>query len=224
MAGSMIEYAANGGKASGYLARPDGAGNGKGLIVIQEWWGLVPHIRDVTDRFAALGYLALAPDLWDGKKTTDADEAGRLFMALNVEDAARKLRGAAAALKAQGAAAKVGVIGYCMGGILAVYTAGAHPDVVGAAVDYYGVHPNVHPAYDQIKAPVLLVAGEKDAFVTPAAARRIKEEIEAAGGTCELHVYPAGHAFFNDSRPDAYDAESAKDVWGKTVAFLERHL
>jgi carboxymethylenebutenolidase len=224
MAGRMIEYAANGGKATGYLARPEGAGNGKGIIVIQEWWGLVPHIQDLAERFAALGYLALAPDFWDGKKASTEDEATRLFMALNIDDAAQKLRGAAQALAAEGAAEKVGVIGFCMGGILSVYTAGALPDRIGAAVDFYGGHPKVHPDFGAIRAPVLLILGEKDSFVTPESGREMKAKIEAAGGRCELHVYPAGHAFFNDARPAVHDPASAKDAWEKTTAFFAKNL
>src|SRR6266567_1705690 len=169
MAGGMIEYGANGGTAHGYLAEPDGGGNGKGVIVIQEWWGLAPHIQDVADRFARLGYRALAPDLWDGKLTTNPDEAGRMLMALDVDDAAKKLRGAAAALHAHGAHGKLGVVGFCMGGQLALYAATAMPDDIGACVNFYGIHPKVKPDYARLKAPVLAMFGAKDASVTPAA-------------------------------------------------------
>ncbi len=222
MAG-MIEYTANGGTAKGYLA---GEGNRKGIIVIQEWWGLAPHIKDVADRFAAAGYASLAPDLWDGKLTKAPDEAQRLFMALNVDDAGKKLRGAAAALRAHGATGKLGVIGFCMGGALALYAASQMPDDIGACVTYYGVHPAVKPDYAALAAPVLGVYGETDGFVTPDVARGIEKSIVAAGGRCETHIYPApaGHAFFNDARPDAYHEASAKDAWGKTLAFLGRNL
>ena len=222
--GGMIDYAANGGQARGYLARPDGGGNGKGVVIIQEWWGLVPHIQDLAERFAREGYTALAPDLWDGKKTKDPDEAGRLFMALNIDDAAKKLSGAVAALHAHGAAGKVGVVGFCMGGQLALYAGGALPDEVGAVVDFYGVHPHVKPDYEALKAPVLGIFGDKDTFVTPAAGREIQASVERAGGRMDVHVYPAGHAFFNDTRPEAYDAASAKDAWEKTLGFLKENL
>lgn len=220
----MIDYPANGGTATGWLSRPTDGGNGKGIIVIQEWWGLVPHIQDVTDRFAALGYTALAPDFWDGERTTNPDEAGRLFMALNVDDAARKLRGAAKALAEHGAQGKVGVVGFCMGGILAVYAVGANPDLIGAAVSFYGAHPKVSPSYESIRAPVLLIVGDRDEWVTPAVGQEQKEKIEAAGNRAELHVYPAGHAFFNDARPEAYDAPSARDAWEKVKDFFAKNL
>jgi carboxymethylenebutenolidase len=222
--GGMIDFQANGGQARGYLARPDGGGAGKGVIVIQEWWGLVPHIQDLCERFAREGYTALAPDLWDGKQTKDPDEAGRLFMALNIDDAAKKLSGAASALHAHGATGKVGVVGFCMGGQLALYAGGALPDEVGAVVDFYGVHPHVRPDYAALQAPVLGIFGEQDTFVTPAAGREIKANVERGGGRMEVHVYPAGHAFFNDTRPEAYDEPSAKDAWQKTLAFLRASL
>jgi carboxymethylenebutenolidase len=222
--GGMIEYAANGGKAQGYLARPDGGGVSKGVVVIQEWWGLADHIKDVTERFARAGYTALAPDLWDGKLTKQPDEAQRLFMALNVADAAKKISGAVAALHAHGATGKVGVVGFCMGGQLALYAGGALPDHVGAVVDFYGVHPHVRPDYAALKAPVLIIIGEKDDFVTPATGRELKLNVEKHGGTAELHVYPAGHAFFNDARPEAYHGESAADAWEKTLGFLAKSL
>jgi carboxymethylenebutenolidase len=221
MAGRMIEYAANGGTAQGYLAEPaPGQGSGKGVIVIQEWWGLVPHIREVADRFAAAGFIALAPDFWDGQQTKKPDEAGRLFMALNVEDATKKLRGAAAALHAHGAKGKLGVVGFCMGGQLALYAAGALPDEIGACADFYGVHPNVKPDYAKIRGPVLLCIGEHDGSVPPATGREIAAKIQAAGGACDLHVFDAGHAFFNDHRPEAYHEASAKKAWELTLQLM----
>jgi carboxymethylenebutenolidase len=222
--GEMIEYAANGGKAHGYLARPEGAGNGKGVIVLQEWWGLVPHIESVADRFAAAGYVALAPDLWDGKKTRSPDEAGRLFMALNVADAHQKLAGAAAALHAHGAAGKLGVVGFCMGGQLALYSACALPGDIGACVDFYGIHPNVKPDYATLAAPVLLIFGEADGSVTPSNGRELCRVIQGAGKHAEVEVYDGGHAFFNDARPEAFHEASARAAWARTTAFFAAHL
>src|SRR5919198_1571582 len=141
--GQMIEFPANGGTCSGYLALPKGeGGNRRGVVVIQEWWGLVPHIKDVVDRFAAEGYAALAPDLWHGEQTTNPDEAGRLMMALNVDRAERDLRGAVEALKVEaGLSGQVGVVGFCMGGQLALLAATTSGNQVGAVVDFYGLHP-----------------------------------------------------------------------------------
>jgi carboxymethylenebutenolidase len=224
MAGGLIEIQANGGKAHGYLAKPDGGGNGKGVIVVQEWWGLVPHIQDIADRFAKEGYLALAPDLYDGKKTTKPDEAGRMLMALDIAAAGTKVAGAAAALHANGAKGKVGVVGFCMGGQVALYAACAHPKEFAACVDFYGIHPNVKPNYAALEAPVLLIFGEHDPSVTPANGRELAKAIQAAGKKAEVLVYPGGHAFFNDQRPEAYHEASAKDAWEKTLAFLKANV
>jgi carboxymethylenebutenolidase len=220
----LVQYQANGGTAQGHLARPQGAGNGKGIIVLQEWWGLMPHIEDIAERFAKEGYVALAPDLWDGKKTTKSDEAGRMLMALDIDDAHKKVAGAAAALHAHGATGKLGVVGFCMGGQLALYTACALPEEIGACVDFYGIHPNVKPAYAKLAAPVLLIFGEKDPSVTPANGRELAKVLEQHGKKAEVKVFAGGHAFFNDTRPEAYNEASAKQAWQDTLAFFGAHL
>jgi carboxymethylenebutenolidase len=124
MPGTMIELKANGRTAQGYLARPTSP-RGHGLLVIQEYWGLVDHIKDVADRFAAEGFFALAPDLYHGEKTKSPDEAGKLMMALNIAETAKDLRGAADALitNENVSPKKIGVVGFCMGGQLALYAA-----------------------------------------------------------------------------------------------------
>lgn len=220
----MIEYRANGDKAQGYLARPDTGGVGKGILVIQEYWGLTKHIQEVCERFAQLGYTALAPDLWDGTLTKDPDEAFRLLMALDIDNMSKKLSGAVAALHAHGASGKVAVIGFCMGGQLALYAGTSLPEQVAAVVDFYGIHPKVTPDYSKLRAPVLGVFAENDSFVSPEKGREIQKAVEAAGGKMDVHVYPAGHAFFNDHRPEVYDAKSAEDAWEKVKAFLTLHL
>src|SRR5579884_2596163 len=130
MAGRMVEFPSNGGTTPGYLASPP-AGRGPGVIVIQEWWGLVDHIKDVAERFAREGFVALAPDLYHGEKTKEPDEAGKLMMALNIDQAAKDMRGAAAYLKGlpQVTSQQVGIVGFCMGGALALYAASVSPDI-----------------------------------------------------------------------------------------------
>jgi carboxymethylenebutenolidase len=224
---SDIEFKVNGSTLNGYLVAPaPNNANGNGVVVLQEWWGLVPHIKDVADRFAAQGYVALAPDLFRGKSTTSPDEAGRLFMALEIDQAETDLRGAIAALREHGGVTgKVGVVGYCMGGQLALFAATTSASEVGAAVDYYGVHPNVKPDFSKLQCPVLGLFGEHDDFVNPEVVGKLVADIEAAGGSIEHHIYgDAGHAFFNDARPDAYHAPSAADAWKRTLDFFNQHL
>src|SRR5688572_15357541 len=135
--GEIIEFASNGGTATGYLAGSEGIP----LIVIQEWWGLVPHIEDVCERFAAAGFVALAPDLYHGEQATEPDEAGKLMMALNVEQAAKDMSGAVAKVQEASGREAVGVVGFCMGGGLALVLACNRPDAIKACVPFYGLIP-----------------------------------------------------------------------------------
>ena len=225
--GETIEFAGNGKSTTGYLARPpQGEGNRKGVVVLQEWWGLVPHIKSVADRFAAEGYVALAPDLYHGATADNPDDAGRMLMALEIDQAEKDLRGAIAALADHGGVTgKVGVVGFCMGGQLALFAATTSASEVGAAVDFYGIHPNVKPDFSNLSCPVLGLFGENDTFVNAAAVSGLVEAIKSAGKSIEHHTYPGtGHAFFNDSRPDAYDASAAEDSWKRTLAFFSANL
>ncbi|HEX4993525.1 MAG TPA: dienelactone hydrolase family protein, partial [Methylomirabilota bacterium] len=160
MAGKMVDFPSNGHSAKGYLATP-ASGKGPGVLVIQEWWGLVGHIKNVCDRFAAAGFSALAPDLYHGQTATEPDAAGKLFMALNIQRAEKDLSGAAKFLAGHSSTAKLGAVGFCMGGQLALF-AGCTNVNVGAVVDFYGIHPNVKPDYRKLNGPVLGLFAEKD--------------------------------------------------------------
>ena len=223
MAGKMVEFPSNGDTTAGYLATPKN-GKGPGVLVIQEWWGLVGHIKNVCDRFAAEGFSALAPDLYHGQTADEPDAAGKLFMALNIAQAEKDLRGAAKYLAGQSSTAKLGAVGFCMGGQLALFAGTVNPNV-GAVVDFYGIHPNVKPDYSKLTGPVLGLFAEKDAFVTPQAAKDVDAAIKKAGKQSEIHIYPGvDHAFFNDERPDVYNKAAADDAWRRTLAFFRQHL
>ncbi|MGH7392922.1 MAG: dienelactone hydrolase family protein [Candidatus Rokuibacteriota bacterium] len=223
MAGKMVEFPSNGGKTAGYLATP-ASGKGPGVLVIQEWWGLVGHIKKVCDRFAAEGFTALAPDMYHGQTASEPDGAGKLFMALNIAQAEKDLRGAVDYLAQQSSTTKVGAVGFCMGGQLALFAGTVNPRV-GAVVDFYGIHPNVKPDYTRLQGPVLGLFAEKDAFVTPQTAREVDAAIKKAGQQSEIHIYPnVDHAFFNDERPDAYNQAAAEDAWRRTLALFRKHL
>lgn len=228
MAGQHVDYPSNGRATRGYLATP-AAGRGPGVIVIQEWWGLNDQIRGVADRFAQEGFTALAPDLFHGKSAPigEPDQAGKLFMALNADEAAKDVRGAARYLTAHeaNASAKVGVIGFCMGGQVALLTGTVAPDEIGAVVDCYGVHPNVKPDFTKLKAPVLAIFGGKDAGVGKDARDQLEKNVRGAGVPYESKVYPeADHAFMNEQRKDVYRAQDAEDAWRRAVDFLRQHL
>jgi carboxymethylenebutenolidase len=192
--------------------------------VIQEWWGLVEHIMRVADRFAANGYVALAPDLYHGKATQSPDEAGKLMMALQIDEAARDLDGASKFLLAQSSGDKLGVVGFCMGGQLALFASGKNK-AIRACVDFYGIHPNVKPAYREIEAAVLGLFGEKDGFVSPEVVRRLEADLKGAGVETDFTIYPGcDHAFFNDTRKEVHNVAAATDAWSRVLAFLGKHL
>src|SRR5512144_1354608 len=223
MAGKMVEFPTNGHITQGYLATP-ASGKGPGVLVIQEWWGLVPHIKDVCDRFAAEGFSALAPDMYHGETASEPDAAGKLFMALNIAQAEKDLAGAAKYLAGHSSTAKLGAVGFCMGGQLALF-AGCTNANVGAVVDFYGIHPNVKPDYTKLNGPVLGLFAEKDGFVTPQTAREVEAAIKKAGKPVEIHIYPGvDHAFFNDENKQAYNKQSADDAWRRTLAHFRAHV
>ncbi|MCC7105388.1 MAG: dienelactone hydrolase family protein [Chloroflexi bacterium] len=225
MAGQSVSYPVNGVSSNGYLALPQ-SGRGSGLLVIQEWWGLNDQIRETADRFAAEGFVALVPDLYHGRVVDEPDEAGKLMMALDIERAAKDLRGAAQFLSSQDAVsgARLGVIGFCMGGQLALYTGALAPDLIGVVVDMYGIHPNVKPDFSRLKAPVLGLFGGQDGFVPAEAIAGLDEALIGAGVQHDFHTYPAaGHAFMND-RHETYDPVATEDAWGRILPFFRQHL
>jgi carboxymethylenebutenolidase len=223
MPGTMVQYPSNGATTSAYLATP-AAGKGPGVIVIQEWWGLVGHIKKVCDRFAAEGFTALAPDMYHGQTADEPDGAGKLFMALNIAQAEKDLRGAARYLSGHSSTTKLGAVGFCMGGQLALFAATLNPSI-GACVNFYGIHPNVKPDYTKLSGPVLGLYAEKDGFVTPQVAKQVDQAIRDAGKQSQIHIYPGvDHAFFNDERSDVYDKAAAEDAWRRTLALFRQNL
>lgn len=221
----MIEFAGNGKPYTGYLA-PSVSPKGPGVIVIQEWWGLVGHIRDVADQFAGAGFTALAPDFYHGQSTTEPDEAGSLMMALNIDDAAKVIHGAVDALLANPATEgeKVGVVGFCMGGQLSMYAACIDPRI-GACVNFYGIHPNVQPDFNKLQAPMLGFFAELDDYASPDVVARLDNELTSLGKEHEFTVFEgAKHAFFNSDRPQVHDPYIAAECWARMVDFFKRTL
>jgi carboxymethylenebutenolidase len=222
--GEMTTFPSNGHTCDGYLA---GDGTGPGVIVIQEWWGLVPHITDVADRFAAAGFTALAPDLYHGASTTEPDGAGKLMMALNLEQAAKDLSGAVALLQQKTGRDKVGVVGYCMGGGLALVLATQRPDAVAAVAPYYGAIPwaSVQPDWSALSAKVVGEYAELDGWASPEAAQALEAQLRELGKDATLHIHPgADHAFFNDARPEVYDAAASAVAFDRTVTLFRDTL
>lgn len=208
-----------------HFSEPESS-RGPGVIVLQEWWGLVPHIEAVADRFARAGFLALAPDLYHGRSTRSPDEAGKLMMALDIEKTQKELDATISFLKKHphNSTGRVGIVGFCMGGALSLYAA-THNRDLSACVVFYGGHPKVVPDYASLSAPVLGLYGGKDRSVTPASARELERKLKELGKSVEVHIYPdAGHAFFNDERPEVYNSEAADDAWRRSIDFFRAHL
>lgn len=221
-----VTFPSNGHTCEGWFARPGGDGPFPAVVVIQEWWGLVPHIQDVAERFAKEGFLALAPDLYHGKTTTSPDQAGRLLMELDVDRADRDIAGAGDFLlsRREVRGSKFGVVGFCMGGALAQYAATKNPKV-GAAASFYGGFKKVALAWEKLSGPILLIYGELDQGVPASDAKPLEERLKKLGKTVETVVYPgAPHAFFNDARPEVYRKEAAQDAWKRTVGLFRRSL
>jgi carboxymethylenebutenolidase len=226
--GEMVSFKSNGGTAGGYLASPV-SGKGPGVLVIQEWWGLIPQVKGTVDMFAREGFNALAPDFYHGKSARigEPDAAQKLMMELNIEQAAKDARGAAQFLAShpKTSSKKIGVIGFCMGGMLALMTGTVASDVVGAVVDCYGVPPQKKPDYSKLKGiPVLGIFGGKDEWVMNALPA-LEADLKAAGVPFEKVIYPnADHAFLNEQRTDVHRPDDAKDAWPKIMAFLKQHV
>jgi carboxymethylenebutenolidase len=221
----MVTFAGNGVQAAGYFAR-SASGFGPGVIVIQEWWGLVGHIKDVADRFASEGFTALAPDLYKGESTTEPDEAGSLMMALDVPETEKTLRYAVIKLLNDPATIgdRVGVVGFCMGGQLAMFAATTNP-AIGACANFYGIHPNVQPDYARLTCPLIGFFAEHDDYASAEAVEKLEQALTSAGKDYSFKTYAgAHHAFFNSDRPQVYDRNAAEDAWKRMVSFFRTEL
>ena len=227
--GELISFESNGGTTDGYLALPPpNSGPWTPVIVIQEWWGLVGHIKSVADRIAAEGFVALAPDLYHGASTSEPDEARRLLMGLAMDQAGRDMAGAAAYLAArEDTTDSVGVVGFCVGGSLALWV-GTLSDQIGAVAAFYPTIPwermprewsNYNGKY------VAIHCDEADGTSAAPGIQQARTAIERAGGHCTLYDYPGTeHAFFNDDRPEVYDSEAAALAWARTLELFRDRL
>jgi len=228
--GERIEFGSDDSTVSGYLAVPEGGADGTiGVLVLQEWWGLVDQITRTCDRFAAVGITALAPDLYGGTAVplTEPDEAAKHMMALEMGQAATQLSGAVDALLARTGRTTIGVVGFCMGGGLALVLGCHRPDAVAAVVPAYGVipWPDAQPDYSTMTAAVLGHVAALDGSFTPEAAAALEATLTGLGRDASFLVYPGvDHAFFNEDRPEVYDAAAAELLWERTVAFLHAQL
>ena len=228
--GSMVEFGSNGSTASGFLALPEG-GRGPGLIVIQEWWGLDDTTKATADRLAAEGFVAFAPDLYHGAlaEHTEMDKAADLMSNLPPDRAARDMSGAVDLLADHEAITGdgIGVIGFCMGGLLTFVLAALRPDKIKAAVPFYGFpQGDDQPDYSAIEASIQGHMAENDDFFGPDAARQLEQRLRQLGKDVTITVHPGtGHAFMADHNAlGTHDPDLAAKIWPQVVAFLHQHL
>ncbi|MYD17732.1 MAG: dienelactone hydrolase family protein [Chloroflexi bacterium] len=225
LAHQQIQFPANGGSASGYLARPVEGGPYPGVVVIQEWWGLNPNICDIANRIAAEGYVALAPDLFHGAVTAEPDEAQKLMMSLQEPNALVDMSGAVAALQARDdvRSDRIGVTGFCLGGGMSLLLAMNNPAVTAAA-PFYGVPGAGLDNAAKIQGAVMGFFAGRDEWINAEVVESLQTALDGAGVRNEIHMYPdSDHGFFNDTS-DIYDPEAAADAWDKLKAFFAAEL
>jgi carboxymethylenebutenolidase len=221
-----VEFPTNGETGQGFLATPEGAGPFPGVIVVQEWWGLDDHIKDVTQRLAKEGFVALAPDLFHGKVTKEPSEAQRLMMSLNMGQATNELVKAAdyLASRSEVAGRGIGAIGFCMGGGLALNLACESPHI-RAAAPFYGGNPTPIDKVQNLHGPLFAVYAANDNFAGESVRRQLDEALKQHGIAHEIEVYPdTDHAFFNDTRAEVYNREAAEDAWKRALTLFRENL
>ena len=222
-----VRFPGGDGEAFGYLRAPR-SGSGPGVVVIQEWWGLTTHVVSIVERLAEAGFVALAPDLYGGSTTHDSAEAAALLKRLPVERAVEDLAGAVDYLVGLPAvtSSTVGAIGFCMGGGFVFALAARRPDLVSAAVPFYGL-PRDESIVPRIRAAVQGHFGLEDRGIPVERVRSVFAALDERPGpaSAELHLYPAGHAFVNDENLiGTYDPECAAQAWSRAVHFLTQHV
>ena len=212
-----------------FVAAPQTREKLPAVIVVQEWWGLTDHIKDIARRYAAEGYVAIAPDLYSRlghALTTDAGEAGKLMNALKQEDGLTDLNATVAYLKSvpEVDATRIGVTGFCMGGSYALMLPCVNSEIK-AAVPFYGQVPNPDTPIQKLACPVLYLYVEDDGWITKADVQRLAAALKKYNKAGEIKTYPsAPHAFFRDTDPSVYWPEAAKDAWARTKGFFKQHL
>ncbi len=222
--GEMIQI---GGGLPAYLSRPEQASKRPGVIIIHEWLGLVPHIKDVADRYAAQGYVALAPDLYGGKVANDPDTAMKLSSSVSTQASAEMIGRALDYLKNSEYTIqdKIGITGFCFGGTHSFNFACVAENRIAAAVPYYATRLPSDELLSKICVPLLMIYGDEDHSIKQDQARKLESTLKSLGKNAQLLLYPGcPHAFFNDQNPQNYRPAAAKDAWQKTLDFFRTHL
>lgn len=227
LASSKVEYAGRDGPISAFLCRPKGNGFYPALIIVHEWWGLNDHIREIATRLSREGFITLAPDLYSRMGhpvTQDSEEAARLMDRIDPDQAVDDLSRALDYLESikNVGQNQIGIVGFCMGGSLTLLLA-CRTTRLNAVVPFYGKVAD-DPELQRISAPLLFIWGDRDEWVTREEVLRLERNTATAKIPGRVKIYPAPHAFFNDTRKEVYDPVAARDAWKELLAFLNQHL
>ena len=222
----VVSFTGNGGTLDGYLARPDDGQAHPSVILVQEWWGTEPHIQDLTERLAPAGYVVLAPDLYHGQVVTEPDEANKASMALNKEKAVDEIIQALGYLRSRDDVQpkRLGMTGFCMGGLLTWRAAERVGDELAAIAPFYaGYYQPMAESIRGVNAPALVIWGAADDSIPANAREQIIGLLSETNKTFKAIIYPAGYAFMNDQHP-TYDRQAAEDAWSERLHWLSRYL
>ena len=218
---STLTFGTSGGETTAYVAMPDTADK-KAVLIIQEWWGLNDHIKDIANRYAGEGFIAIAPDLYRGKVAANPDEASKMMKDLAVDDGIDTIRNAITKASEEFNVSHFGITGYCMGGTFALRAA-CELEGLSAAAPFYGDVPE-EEVLKKLRTPTVFISGTKDQWINTEKVAALEDVVERYELPLQSLKYEADHAFFNDTRPEVYDAEAAIDAWAKVVGFFKDKL
>ena len=218
---SSLDLNTTQGATTAYVDRPQHDDSNTAVILIQEWWGINQHIRDLASRYADEGYNCIAPDLYRGRVAQDAEEASAMMHALAIEDGMETIRKAIESARSAFGFDRFVITGYCMGGTFALRAA-CEISELKAAAPFYGDIPEDN-VLRRLKVPTLFIAGKRDAWINQEKVNGLKASAARYNLPVETVSYDADHAFFNDTRPEVYDDGAAKDAWQRVLKHFERH-
>lgn len=221
MPNETLTFSTDGGDTTAYVARPDEP-NGKAVVIIQEWWGLNAHVKDIADRYAAEGFIAIAPDLYRGKLAKDPAEAGEMMNALSLDDGINTIEQTVAAARSAYGVNHFGITGYCMGGTFSLRAA-CLLEGFGAAAPFYGDIPE-EEVLSKLTKPTVFISGIRDGWINPEKVAELESIAEKYELPIESVKYDADHAFFNDTRPEVYDPVASASAWALVIGFFNNKL
>ena len=221
MNSTNLSFSTAGGDTTAYVARPD-ADTTRAVVVVQEYWGLNDHIRDIANRYAAEGFIAVAPDLYRGQVAKTAAEAGQIMQALKLDDGIAMIRSAMDAARGEFGITHFGITGFCMGGTYALRAA-CELEGLSAAAPFYGDIPE-EDVLKRLTVPTIFVSATLDKWINPEKVASLEDAAERYELPVTSVKYDADHAFFNNTRPEVYNETAARDAWALVVGLFNDNL